>query len=67
MDMEDDDQIVTQQNRGSLSFFEEEDGEGQTKSNELTDDIKVMVVNCEKEGNDYSYNIKVGVAASVSS
>ena len=65
MDMEDDDQIITQQNRGSLTFFEEEDEQTQNNSNELADDIQVTVVSCEKEGNDYSYKIRVGVAARV--
>ena len=67
MEIEDDDQVTAEQNnRGSLSFFDEDEGEqndtSESSAAKLMDDIRVSVVKCDKEGNDFCYAIKVGVA-----
>lgn len=59
---EDDEQISTGENRGSLTFLEDDDQENGGASDALVDKIQVLVLSCNKEGNDYSYKIKVGVA-----
>lgn len=50
-------------NRGSLSFFDEDSQEerdhGASLATTPADDIRVSVENCEKEGNDYKYSIQV--------
>ncbi len=62
---EEDEQVAARENRGSLSFFDEDesnqDATNQTNTAKLMDDIKVFVLKCDKEGNDYCYLIKVGV------
>lgn len=62
---EEDEQITTANNRGSLSFLEDEDEQQDsdgTTASKLVDDVHVSVISCDKEGNDYNYTIKVGVA-----
>ena len=50
---------------GTLAFFDEdEDKEEEEEESpaKLKDDVRVSVLSCTKQGNDWAYQMKVGVA-----
>ena len=63
---EEEDQVQSGPNRGSLSFFDEDEIEEEVRGDsgpaQPVDNIDVSVLSCVKEGNDFNYTIKVGVA-----